>query len=209
VMIEKGKGRFIENLCIIQLCEVDLNFVLHTTWGKHLICHALNNGKLNNSQYALPGHACNNAVLNTTLFLDLSRQTLTPGILSDYDATAAFDRVIVGQSVNHFSNTTDGKTGQGVLQGSSSTGPIYILNSDISLTAYQQVGTGGAFYHPISHELFHDKTVQYVDDTSHFLNSIGAQLQSSASPKDIGHQLYPIAQKKLPGMGRLPMDVRR
>jgi hypothetical protein len=29
VMIEKGKGDYIENLCIIQLCEADLNFVLN------------------------------------------------------------------------------------------------------------------------------------------------------------------------------------
>ncbi len=33
VMIEKGKGRFIDNLRIIQLVEADLNFVLHTIWG--------------------------------------------------------------------------------------------------------------------------------------------------------------------------------
>jgi hypothetical protein len=33
VMIEKGKGRYVEDLSIIQLCEADLNFVLHTIWG--------------------------------------------------------------------------------------------------------------------------------------------------------------------------------
>jgi hypothetical protein len=37
VMIEKGKGRLIDNLRIIQLVEADLNFVLHTIWGKRLI----------------------------------------------------------------------------------------------------------------------------------------------------------------------------
>jgi len=36
VMLEKGKGRFIENLHIIQLCD----FMLHTKWGYCLICHA-------------------------------------------------------------------------------------------------------------------------------------------------------------------------
>jgi hypothetical protein len=37
VMIEKGKGKFVENLWIIQFVEADLNFVIHTIWGKHLI----------------------------------------------------------------------------------------------------------------------------------------------------------------------------
>ena len=40
-MLEKGKGRFIENLRIIQLVEADLNFVLHVFWGKRLPRHAL------------------------------------------------------------------------------------------------------------------------------------------------------------------------
>jgi hypothetical protein len=40
VMIDKGKGKFVDNLRIIQLCEADLNFVLHTLWGHHLIHHA-------------------------------------------------------------------------------------------------------------------------------------------------------------------------
>jgi hypothetical protein len=37
VMIEKGKGRYIDNLRIIRLCEADLNFILHTIWGNRLI----------------------------------------------------------------------------------------------------------------------------------------------------------------------------
>jgi hypothetical protein len=92
--------------------------------------------------------------------------------LFDYDATAAFDRVLGGLSVvtcqrvglprsaglfmfyllHHmsfhlitgfgcsvieFKNITDNVIGQGVLQGSSSAAPIYIINSDISLTAYK------------------------------------------------------------------------
>jgi hypothetical protein len=64
VMIEKGKGHFMENLRIIQLCEADLIFVLHTIWGHQLIWHAINKGALDNAQYALPGQTCNNAVLN-------------------------------------------------------------------------------------------------------------------------------------------------
>jgi len=51
------------------------------------------------SQYAIPGQTCNNAVLNKDLFCDLSRQTLSPGVLTDFDATAAFDWVIAGLSI--------------------------------------------------------------------------------------------------------------
>lgn len=40
VMLEKEKGHYIDNLQIIQLCEVDLNIVLHTIWGHCLICLA-------------------------------------------------------------------------------------------------------------------------------------------------------------------------
>jgi len=95
-MIEKGKGRLVDNLLIIQLVEADLNFVLHTIWGHCLIRHAMHHKLLNSDQYAIPGQTCNNAVLNKILFLDLSQQTLSAGILTDYDATAAFDRVIAG-----------------------------------------------------------------------------------------------------------------
>jgi hypothetical protein len=102
------------------------------------------------------------------LFLDLSRQTPSLGVLSDFDASAAFDRVLgslsvltcervglpgqAGQfmysllknmnfhlitgfrkSADSFYNSENGETGQGVLQGSSSAAPNYILTSDISL----------------------------------------------------------------------------
>jgi hypothetical protein len=38
IMLEKGKGKHIDNLRIIQLCEADLNLILHVIWGKHLMC---------------------------------------------------------------------------------------------------------------------------------------------------------------------------
>jgi hypothetical protein len=99
VMLEKGKGYFIENLCIIQLCEADLNFVFHFIWGHRLFRHASSHQALDPAQYTLPGQICNNAVLKKTLFFNLSRQTLSLGILLDFDATAAFDRVIAGLSI--------------------------------------------------------------------------------------------------------------
>ena len=69
VMLEKGKGRYIENLHIIQLCEADLYFVLHVIWGKCLLHHALHN--LEKAQFDILGQTCHNAVLNKLIFLDL------------------------------------------------------------------------------------------------------------------------------------------
>ena len=56
--------------------------------------HALHH--LDKAQFATPGQTCHNAVLNKLLFRDLSWQTFTPGSMLDYDAKAAFDRVISG-----------------------------------------------------------------------------------------------------------------
>lgn len=99
IMLEKGKGKYIENLRIIQLCEADLNFTLNIIWGYRLIRHATRHNALNTSQYALPGLTCNSAIWNKVLFCDLLRQTLSTGIMTDYDATAAFDRVLHSMSI--------------------------------------------------------------------------------------------------------------
>lgn len=208
VMLEKGKGQFIEHLHIIQLCEADLNFILHVIWGHRLIRHAIRHSSLSTSQFAIPGQTCNNAVLNKLLFLDLSRQSLSAGVLTDFDATAAFDRVIAGlsivtcqrvglprvagcfmfhllrqmsfhlvtgfgKSVDAYSNNEDLIVGQGVLQGSSSAAPIFLLNSDVSLSANLTAGIGASFENPISGEIVTDHAVQFVDDTSQFLNFKG------------------------------------
>jgi hypothetical protein len=42
----------------------------------------------------MPGLTCNSAVWSKILYCDLTRQTLTKGMLTDYDATAAFDRIL-------------------------------------------------------------------------------------------------------------------
>jgi len=99
IMLEKGKRHYIENLRIIQLCKADLNFVLHVIWGHHLICHANHHKVLDDAQFAIPGQTFNNAVLNNVLFFELSRQSLSPGILSEFDATATFDWVLAGLSI--------------------------------------------------------------------------------------------------------------
>jgi len=69
VMLEKGKGLFVENLQIIQLCEADLNFVLHNIWGHWLIRHATSAQALNEAQYALPTQTCNNAAERAKTYL--------------------------------------------------------------------------------------------------------------------------------------------
>jgi hypothetical protein len=99
IMIEKGKGRHIENLRIIQLCEADLNFALNMIWGYRLTRHAQHYNAFNKSQYALPGLTCNSAIWNKTLFCDLIRQTNSAGFMTDYDAKAAFDRVLHSMSI--------------------------------------------------------------------------------------------------------------
>lgn len=99
VMIEKGKGIHMENLRIIQLCEADLIFALNIIWGYQVTHNALKHKVLHKSQYALPGLTCQSAVWNKLLFCDLTQQTRTPGIMTDYDAAAAFDRILHTMSI--------------------------------------------------------------------------------------------------------------
>ena len=61
-MLEKGKGQFIKNLRIVQLCEADLNFVLNVLWGNRMTFMALKYKALDTSQYALPGSTLNSTV---------------------------------------------------------------------------------------------------------------------------------------------------
>ncbi len=170
-------------------------------WGDRLICHAHHHSILNLLQFAIPGQTCNNTVLSKVLFFDLSRQSLLPGVLTDFDATAAFNRVLVGLSIatckrvhlpiiaGHFmflllkhmhfnlmtgfgrstksyQNTENDISGQGVLQGSSSAAPMLLLNSDVSLSAYNKEGVGASFLHPINGSIVSDSSVQFVDDSS-------------------------------------------
>jgi hypothetical protein len=154
------------------------------------------------AQFAFPGQTCNNVVLNKTLFLELSHQTLSLGMLTDYDAMAAFDRALLGLSIvtcqrmelpcvagnfmfqllkemsfylvtgfgqlESFSNNQNGVHGQWVLQGSSSACPI---KSRVE-------------YH----------SVKFVDDTSQFLNPMGANIDNNTSI-DVGSALLPFASK--------------
>ena len=58
--------------------------------------------------------------------------------------------------------------GQGVLQGSSSSGPNIIFTSDTCLSTYKKFGTGATFPHPFTGTPISDFSVQFVDDTTHF-----------------------------------------
>lgn len=180
---------------------------------------------MDSSQYALPGETCNNAVLNKVLFYDLSRQTLSPGILTDFDAVAAFDRVIAGvsiatcqrvglprvagyfmfhllkqmkfhlitgfgQSSTFYHNNVDGTVGHRVLQGCSSAAPIFILNSDVSLSAFKNKAHGASFSHPINKTIITDFAIQYVDDTSQYVNN------TNSNEKHLEKTLSQASEKK-------------
>jgi hypothetical protein len=97
-----------------------------------------------------------------------------------------------GTSSNGFNNTSNDITGQGVLQGSSSAAPIFLLNSDVSLSAYKKLGTGASFSHPISGKSITKHVVQFVDDTSQFLNMSGIQ-QSTSTQSNISDSLAKYA----------------
>jgi hypothetical protein len=76
-----------------------------------------------------------------------------------------------GKSISSYSNTENNKTGQGLLQVSSSACPIFILNSNVSLSAYQCNAKGVSLLHPISGKKVTDHVVQFVDDTLQFVNA--------------------------------------
>ncbi len=80
-----------------------------------------------------------------------------------------------GKLTSSFKNDEDDIVGQGVLQGSSSAAPIFLLNSEISLSAYNKIGIGATFCHPVDGTSVMDRCVQFVDDTSHFLKIRGAR----------------------------------
>lgn len=56
------------------------------------------------------------------------------------------------------------------------------------------MGTGSACFHPIEKSIIKDTSVQFVDDTSQFLNPLGAELTSNSTSK-IGSDLLPYASR--------------
>jgi hypothetical protein len=87
-----------------------------------------------------------------------------------------------GTSAKTFKNNQDPKQiGQDILQGSSSAAPIYVATSDVCLTAYNKLGTGAQFIHPMTGHVIQDNMIQYVDDNTQQLNSMGANIPSSTT----------------------------
>jgi hypothetical protein len=88
------------------------------------------------------------------------------------------------KSESSFNNATDNMVGQGVLQGSSSAAPMYVLNSYVCLATYKEQSCGAAFSHLIQHNIIRDHMVQYVVDTSQFLNAqeIPNQIEETPFP---------------------------
>jgi hypothetical protein len=71
-------------------------------------------------------------------------------------------------------------------KGSSSTAPIYNINSDVSLAAYKQIAKGSCFSHPISGELLKDYATHYVDDKTEMVNKMG--MHDHMKPSSDSHQ---------------------
>jgi hypothetical protein len=93
-----------------------------------------------------------------------------------------------------YNNTENNKSGQGILQGSSSACPIFILNSNVSLSAYRKHATGASFKHPISGRIVTDYAVQFVDDTSQFVNENVLSHNSLGDPEtNICHAMMQAA----------------
>jgi hypothetical protein len=117
------------------------------------------------------------------------------GILTDFDTTAAFGRVLAGLSIatcqrmgspfiaGHFMFdllknmnfhlvTGFGRSPDGYLnhlnnitgQGHNLAAPIFLLKSDISLSAYSSTGIGATFTNPIEHTTILDLAIQFADN---------------------------------------------
>jgi hypothetical protein len=50
---------------------------------------------------------------------------------------------------------------------------MFILHSDVTLLAYNLIGIGASFFHPIDRSIVSYSSVQFVNDTSEFLNPLG------------------------------------
>jgi hypothetical protein len=67
----------------------------------------------------------------------------------------------------------------------------------VSLNTYRNICKGASFIHPIQKSNLQDIGVQYVDDTSQFLNPLGLGIDShTTDTTDLSRQLYHQACKK-------------
>jgi hypothetical protein len=103
--------------------------------------------------------------------------------------------LITGFGRSSYINNDEDTIGQGVLQGSSSAAPIFLLNSEVSLCAYNKIGIGASFCHPVDGSLVTDCLVQFVDDTSQFVNILVATNHTDTEQDITPPLLLPIATK--------------
>jgi hypothetical protein len=90
----KGKGMLHGKPTLNLTAQNGSEFCITSFWGQWVTRHAVHHHAMSTAQYAMPGQTCNHAVWNKMHFSHLSRQTLTSGVMTDYDATAAFDRIL-------------------------------------------------------------------------------------------------------------------
>jgi hypothetical protein len=98
VLIEKDVGRpRINRLRIIHLFEADFNFFLTLQWGHRLVRRALSMDLLHDGQHcSIPGRMALDPVMLTQLSSDLCRVLKHDYARFDNDASACYDRIIVG-----------------------------------------------------------------------------------------------------------------
>ena len=99
ILIEKDTGQpKINRLRIIHLFEADFNFYLKLQWGHRLVRRALSlNLVLHDGQHgSIPGRTSVDSVMLTQLTADLCRVLKHDYARFDNDASACYDRIIVG-----------------------------------------------------------------------------------------------------------------
>ena len=98
ILIEKDTGQpKINRLRIIHLFEADFNFYLKLQWGHRLVRRALSLNLLHDGQHgSIPGRTSVDPVLLTQLTADLCRVLKHDYARFDNDASASYDRIIVG-----------------------------------------------------------------------------------------------------------------
>ena len=96
VMLEKDKGQpKLHRLRIIQLFEVDLNFLLSLVFGHRLMKFARKHCRLNESQYgSISEKQAQLVVLNKVLTYNRIRLTHQDAATSKFDAAANYDMIL-------------------------------------------------------------------------------------------------------------------
>jgi hypothetical protein len=97
VMIYKKPGVYylIHKLRVIQLFEVNYNFIIGTVFGQRAMYSGVDNDTLYKSQWAQPGRQCSDVVVMSELTLAVTKMTKTPLAGFENDALACYDRIVM------------------------------------------------------------------------------------------------------------------